>query len=109
MLSPLLRYSILRILAFAVALFLLALIPWMRENLLVLVIVAATVSMLFSLFFFNGPRDEMSARIAERVEHRVEVKHAHEAQAHRHGQPRGQHADEAAEDAEIAAGGEQYR
>lgn len=117
MMSPFLRYTLLRITAFAVCLFALWLIPPFRSNLLVLLFAAATVSMLISLRFLNGPRDEMSARIAERVDHR------HEAQVGAHV---GADADEAAsggrgmrrrhrasaeqeEDAEITADGERYR
>lgn len=102
MLSPFLRYTILRLLAFFGVLLLLAAIPWMRENLLVMVLVAATVSMVISLFFFNGPRDEMSEKLAARIEHRVKTTQA--AHARGHGRPTA----EESEDAEIPHGvGEQ--
>lgn len=82
MLSPFVRYTILRLLAFFACLLVLSAIPWMRDNVLILLLAAATLSMLLSLFFLNGPRDEMSAKIADQVEHRMERKQ--EAYAKRH-------------------------
>lgn len=119
MMSPFLRYTLLRITAFAVCLFVLWLIPPFRSNLLVLLFAAATVSMLISLRFLNGPRDEMSARIAERVDHRHEAEvgvhvgagaDADEAASGGRGTRRRHRASaEQEEDAEITADGERYR
>lgn len=46
------------------------------RDLLVLLLVAATVSMLLSLFFLGRLRDRFSLDVADRVEHRRERKHA---------------------------------
>lgn len=104
MLSPFIRYTILRLLTFFACLLLMFAIPWVRENPLILVIAAALLSMLLSLYFFRGPRDEMSVKLAERIEHRTE--HKQSAHARRGG---AQLRDEAAEDAEMAADQERYR
>ena len=103
MFSGFVSYTILRLLAFFVCLLLLSLIPWMRENVLVLVLIAATVSMVISLVFLNGPREQLSEQLAERIEHRLEHKQA----AHDKRHP-GQHraADEHIEDAEAAQSGQ---
>lgn len=104
MLSPFLRYTILRLLAFFACLLLLSAIPWMRANLLVTLLVAATVSMLVSLVLFNGPRDEMSVRLAERIEHRLEHKQARHATG-----ASGRVRDEDIEDAQLGVEREHYR
>lgn len=107
MLSPFVRYTILRLLAFFACLLVLSAIPWMRDNLIVLLLAAATISMLISLFFFNGPRDEMSAKLSERIEHRLETKSAQRADGAGTGTSRLR--DEDAEEAEMAADTERYR
>jgi len=58
------RYSLVRILIFLGCLGLFRLMG--LENLLVLLLVAATVSMLISVFALSGMRDRMSAEIVER-------------------------------------------
>lgn len=95
--SAFLRYSSLRLLAFVGCLLLLWLVPWMRQHPLVLLLAAATLSMFLSLFFLNGPREEMSQNLAHSIEvHHDRKQHSHES-------------DEAVEDAQIAADGERYR
>ncbi|WP_116112542.1 DUF4229 domain-containing protein [Austwickia chelonae] len=121
--SPVLRYSVLRIGVFLLCAVVLWLIPPLRDRMLILLLLAATVSMLISMLVLNGPRDEMSERIAARVEARHQAKEAEqEAQTHtadagaegkadgsRAVSPRKMLRDEDAEDAEIAANGERYR
>lgn len=111
MTSPFVRYTLLRVLAFAICLFVLALIPPLRANVLLLVLIAATVSMFVSLFLLNGPRDELSARIADRVETRAEAKHAADGTGTHPAGRRARHVGraEAEEDAEIGADGESFR
>ncbi|QQS01421.1 MAG: DUF4229 domain-containing protein [Austwickia sp.] len=104
MLSPFVRYTILRLLAFFACLLLLFAIPWMRENPLILLISAALLSAVLSLFFFRGPRDEMSGKLAERIEHRMEHKQAAHAR-----RADGRVRDEDTEEAELAADQERYR
>ncbi|GAB76890.1 Protein of unknown function [Austwickia chelonae] len=123
--SPFLRYSVLRIGVFLLCTVVLWLIPPLRDRVLILLLLAATVSMVISMLVLNGPRDEMSARIAARVEARHQAKD----DAHGDGRPsdtgkdggragrvtdtppttRAPLRDEDAEDAEIAANGERYR
>ena len=76
--SPGLRYSLLRIMLFLGCLIVLWLVG-LRG--LLLVILAGLLSMVASLFVLRGPREEFSARIAERVDRkaaRAEAAGAHQ-------------------------------
>ncbi len=99
--TPFIRYTLLRLTVFFACLLLLLMIPPLRDRPLVLLILAATASMLLSLVFLNEPREAMSARIAGRVDERVRRKHAE------HGVP----TDEEVEDAgtDRAADPDRYR
>ncbi|WP_286961209.1 MULTISPECIES: DUF4229 domain-containing protein [Arsenicicoccus] len=66
--SPGLRYSLLRIMLFLGCLIVLWLVG-LRG--LLLVILAGLLSMVASLFVLRGPREEFSARIAERVDRKA--------------------------------------
>ena len=88
---PFARYSLLRLLVFFGCLLVLWFIPPLAANPILLFLVAATVSMLISLFALAGVRDAASAAVAEKVDARVARKHA---QA-------GVISDESAEDAEA--------
>ena len=99
--TPFVRYTLLRLLVFFACLLVLIVIPPLRERPLLLLFLAATVSMVLSLVLLNEPREAMSARIAGRVDERVRRKHAE------HGVP----TDEEVEDAQSGQGsdGERYR
>ncbi|MBW3084771.1 hypothetical protein KEM60_00960 [Austwickia sp. TVS 96-490-7B] len=105
--SAIVRYSLWRLLAFAACLLILWLIPFMRDNLLLWVLAATTAAMLFSLFFLNGPREELSAQIASRIEHRADQDDTAAAEGDQKGPARQR--DEDAEEVEIAADGQRYR
>lgn len=64
------QYTLLRLLIFFVCLLLLGLIPALRENLLLLVVIATTVSMLVSVFALNRMRDQMSRDLVAWTEER---------------------------------------
>lgn len=67
------RYTFARLFIFVACL----LIGWLvglRDNLLVLLLVAATVSMLISLFALRGMRDQFSIEVADSVERRHQRK-----------------------------------
>ena len=66
--SPGLRYSLMRIMLFLGCLIVLWLVG-LRG--LLLVILAGLLSMVVSLFVLRGPREEFSARIAERVDRKA--------------------------------------
>ncbi len=97
--SDVARYSLLRLLVFFACFLGLWFVPPLQERLPVLLLVSATVSMVVSLVFLNGPREAMSARIADRVGERVERKHAEH----------GVGPDEDAEDADQTSDGLGYR
>lgn len=65
-----LRYSVTRLLIFLAALLLCALIPPLRENPILLLLVAGTVSMLIALFGLAGMRNDMANEVADKVESR---------------------------------------
>jgi hypothetical protein len=72
-----LRYTVLRILVFFAVLALLWLLGLRgEENLLFLVVGAALISSLVSLFALRRFREDTSARIAERIETRAEARAA---------------------------------
>jgi Protein of unknown function (DUF4229) len=88
-----LRYTVLRILVFLATLALLWLFGLRgEENLLLLVVGAALLSAVISFVALRRFREDTSAQIAERLEHRAEARRARE--------PRPA-ADEQAEDAEV--------
>lgn len=88
-----LRYAVLRVLVFAAALALLWLLGLRGEdNLLLLVVGAALLSMVVSFVALRRFREDTSVRIAERLEHRAESRRSRAA---------GGSADEADEDAEV--------
>lgn len=84
------QYSLLRILIFLASLMLL----WLAglRNPLLLLLVAAAVSLLLSLFLLSGLRRRMSAEVVDRVERR---------QTRRAERPTVQGRDEQAEDARL--------
>lgn len=84
------QYSLLRILLFLASLLVLWLVG--LKNPLWLLLAAATVSMLLSLFLLSGLRERMSADVVRRVENRRQKK-----AARRDGSPM----DEDVEDAEV--------
>jgi hypothetical protein len=88
-----LRYTVLRVLVFFAALALLWLVGLRGdENLLLLVVGAALLSAVVSFFALRRFREDTSAQIAERLEHR--------AGSRRSPDP-GARADEEVEDAEV--------
>ncbi|MEP7160148.1 MAG: DUF4229 domain-containing protein [Dermatophilaceae bacterium] len=97
--SDVARYSLLRLLVFFACFLGLWFVPPLQERLPLLLLVAATLSMVVSLVFLNGPREAMSARIADRIGERVERKHSEH----------GLGADEEAEEADQASDGRGYR
>ncbi len=89
-----LRYIVLRVLVFLASLALLWLLGLRgQDRLLLLVVGAALLSMVVSLVALRRFREDTSARIAQRLEHRAEG---------RRDRPRHAGADEDAEDAEVA-------
>lgn len=64
------RYSVTRLLIFVAALLICALIPPLRENPILLLLVAGTVSMLIALFGLAGMREDMANEVANKVESR---------------------------------------
>ena len=95
--SPALRYTLARLTVFLACLLVFWLVG-LRDNPLLLLIVATTVSMLISLFVLRGMREEFADRVAHRVEERGERKAARSKRRRRDEVME----DEAAEDAEIA-------
>jgi type II secretory pathway pseudopilin PulG len=92
-----LRYAVLRLLVFLAALALLWLLGLRgEENLVLLVVGAALLSMVISFVALRRFREDTSARIAERLEHRAESRRA---------TAQGPSADELAEDAEVEGRG----
>ena len=73
--SPAFRYSLARISVFLLCLLLFWLLG-MRDNPLLLLIVATTVSMFISLFALRGMREQFADQVAHRVEDRTERKQA---------------------------------
>ena len=91
-----LRYTLLRLLVFLGALALLWLLGLRgEEDLLLLVVGAALLSMVVSFFALRRFREDTSARIAERLDARAAARQARPAHTG---------ADEEAEDAEVARG-----
>lgn len=85
------RYSLLRLLIFAVCLFAFWVLGLRSETELpYLVIAAALTSMVISYFALRPMREEFSAQVAHRIEERTAAKEANRDQA-----------DETAEDAEV--------
>lgn len=82
MITPAFRYTIARITVFLACLLLFWLLG-MRDNPLLLLLVATTVSMLISLFVLRGMREQFADQLAHRVEERTERKHAAHAQRRR--------------------------
>ena len=96
-----LRYALLRVLVFFAALALLWLLGLRgEENLVLLVVGAALLSMVVSFVALRRFREDTSAQIARRLEHRAETKR---------GRVPGGSADEAAEDAEVEQRGTAVR
>jgi hypothetical protein len=88
-----LRYTVLRILVFFAVLALLWLLGLRgEENLLFLVVGAALVSAVVSFVALRRFREDTSARIAERLEHRADARQSAAARVSQ---------DDAAEDAEV--------
>lgn len=88
-----LRYTVLRILVFAATLALLWLVGLRGEDdLLLLVVGAALLSAVISFFALRRFREDTSARIAERLEHRAESRRERAPRAG---------GDEEVEDAEV--------
>ena len=65
-----LRYTVTRLLIFVATLLVCFLIPPLRQNPILLLLVAGTVSMLVSLFGLAGMRNDMANEVADRVEAR---------------------------------------
>ncbi|MFN2320639.1 MAG: DUF4229 domain-containing protein [Dermatophilaceae bacterium] len=85
------RYSLLRLLIFAVALYVFWLLGLRSETQLpYLVIAAALTSMVISYFALRPMREQFSAQLAHRVEQRTAARAAKRGEA-----------DESAEDAEV--------
>lgn len=85
------RYSLLRLLIFAVCLFAFWVLGLRSETELpYLVIAAALTSMVISYFALRPMREEFSVQVAHRIEERTAAKEANRDQA-----------DETAEDAEV--------
>ncbi len=80
--SPALRYSLARITIFLLCLLVLWLVG-LRDNPLILLIVATTVSMFISLIGLRGIREEFADQVAHRVEERTERKMTRAAQRRR--------------------------
>ena len=72
---PSIRYTLARLLIFLACL-LLGWLLGLRDNPLVLLLVAATVSMFLSLFLLAGMREQFSADVAAAVERRQATKRA---------------------------------
>ncbi len=64
------QYTLLRLLIFFVCVLLLGLIPALRENVIWLLILATTVSMLISVFALNSMRNRMSMELTAKLEER---------------------------------------
>jgi hypothetical protein len=86
---PLLKYSVLRLALFVGVL---ALLAALRAGPLVAIIGAAAASMMLSYIFLRGPRDEVTADLAQRVQRRAAARGPTAAQR-----------DEAHEDAAVEA------
>ena len=85
------RYSLLRLLIFAVCLWLFWLLGLRSETELpYLVVAAALTSMVISYFVLRPMREQFSAQLAHRIEHRNAAKESSRESA-----------DESAEDAEV--------
>ena len=95
--SPAFRYSLARISVFLLCLLLFWLLG-MRDNPLLLLIVATTVSMFISLFALRGMREQFADQVAHRVEDRTERTLAKAARRRRNEVMD----DESMEEAEIA-------
>lgn len=95
--APALRYSLARITVFMLCLLLFWLLG-LRDNPLLLLLLATTVSMFLSLFVLRAMREQFAEQVAHRVEERTERKMA-KAQRRRRDEVMD---DESAEDAEIA-------
>jgi hypothetical protein len=88
-----LRYTVLRLLVFAASLALLWLLGLRgEENVLLLVVGAALLSMVVSFFALRRFREDTSVKIAERLDQRAEARRHRETPVS---------ADEEAEDAEV--------
>lgn len=101
--SPALRYSLARITVFLACLLVFWLVG-LRDNPLVLLLVATTVSMFISLIALRGMREQFADQVAHRVETRTEAKMAKAARRRRDEVLD----DEAAEDAEAERARAQY-
>lgn len=66
--APVLKYTVLRLALFVAVL---ALLTALRAGPLLAIVGAALVSMMLAYLFLRGPRDEVTARIAERMERRA--------------------------------------
>ena len=75
MISPAIRYTLARITIFFACL-LLGWLAGLRNNPLVLLLVATTVSMFISLFVLRSMREQFAEQVADKVEHRTAQKQA---------------------------------
>lgn len=73
--SPAIRYTVARITIF-IACLLLGWLLGLRDNPLLLLLVATTVSMFISLFVLRSMREQFAEQVADKVEHRTEMKQA---------------------------------
>ncbi len=97
--SPAIRYTLARITVFLACL----LVGWLaglRDNPLMLLIVATTVSMFISLFLLRSMREQFAVQVADKVENRTARKQAKAAR---------RRSDEVIEDEEAAAGDDTSR
>ena len=89
--SPAIRYTLARITIFLACL-LLGWLLGLRDNPLLLLLIATTVSMFISLFVLRSMREQFAEQVADKVEHRTERKQAKAAR---------RRSDEVLEDVEL--------